>query len=770
MIRRARFFACLSLLSLVIFSLLNLQCTSKVVAQSEAEASSDPSRRNLLNQLAQVDSFLVVYDENSQQPFQEILTDMRLEIRRGEMIPVSIMQAKDVQLADLHRFPSLLIGNWSSHVLVQQIKQFLPFTFQDQGLEAAGKHFAGSEMVFKLFPFPHPQNQQMPLFLLTGNDDKSILKHLQEHKNNGWRELLWRSWGYELYNEGEAQLLGYLSDEDWQMDKRVHYDFYQTKDTLGQSPHFTFINQNTAIEASRIEEIKTACEAQYNSILKFLGKPDPKLQLSYHIYPTSERIGLQMKDTHEAQIKLETQEVHVVESPWFGGADQHMENYFLLREILGKPAAWPIEQGLVTYLNEDWFDHGFRYWATKLEQADFLPPLGSLGDEQWWKESSDLMRAITGAALVDFLIDKWGKEKFLSSYPNLELSQLANEDWEAEWSTFRSTQYTQSTQRQANAAFDFQKGFNFAHEGYRIYNGYGSALAHQSLQRLQDLNSNAIALVPYSYMRDPNIPSHIPIVEGPGMENDESTVFSHYHAKELGMNTLLKPQIWLGRSWPGDVSFDSEEKWETFFDYYGRWMIHYALLAEMHEMDMLCIGVEFVKATIAQPERWIKLIQSIRAVYSGPITYAANWGEEFEQLSFWEELDYIGLNCYYPLGDKEKVSKKELNKAFKSVIKKAEGISKASNRPLLLTEIGFRSIEGPWMNPHAQAEGRAFNEEHQEWCYETVFQTISDKDWIRGIYWWKWPSYLDYRGRENTGFTPNRKKAEAIVQAYFKSL
>lgn len=767
---RARLSVLASLFLLILFSQLHLQCTSKAVAQSEAETVVEASRRNLLNQLAEVDSFLVVYDESSKQPFHEILTDMRLEIRRGEMVPVRIVEAKDIQLVDLQRFPSLLIGNWSSHALVQQIQQFLPFTFKEQGLEAAGKQFAGSEMVFKLFPFPHPQNQQMPLFLLTGNDDLSILKHLQNHKNNGWRELLWRSWGYELYNEGEAQMLGYLSDENWQMDKRVHYDFHETKDTLARTRHFTFINQSTPLEAARIEEIKKACEAQYNNTLTFLGKPDPGLQLNYHIYPTSERIGLQIKDTHEAQIKLEENEIHVVESPWFGGASQHMENYFLLRKLIGKPKWWPIEQGLVTYLNENWFEQGFKYWATKLHRAGYLPPLKTLEGEQWWKESSDIIRAITGAALVDFLIEKWGKDKFIRSYPTLQLDQLLTEQWEEEWAAFKAKRYTAVQERKANTEFTFQKGFNFAHEGYRIYNGYGSALAHQSLQRLQDLNSNAIALVPYSYMRDPNTPSHIPIVEGPGMENDESTIFSHYHAKELGMNTLLKPQIWLGRSWPGDVSFDSEEKWEMFFHYYGRWMIHYALIAEMHEMDMLCIGVEFVKATIAQPERWRKLIRSIRAVYSGPLTYASNWGEEFEQLSFWEDLDYIGLNCYYPLGEKEKVSKKELNKAFKSVIKKAEGISKTAKRPLLLTEIGFRSIEGPWLNPHAQADGRAFNEDHQEWCYETVFKTISDKDWIHGIYWWKWPSYLDYRGRENTGFTPNRKKAETIVQTYFKSL
>ena len=321
---RVRISVLMSLLVLFLLSLSHLQCTSKVAAQSESESAQEISRRNLLNQLAQVDSFLVVYDEKSSQPFPELLADMQLEIRRGEMVPISIVPAKDVQLADLQRFPSLLIGNWSSHTLVQQIKQFLPFTFQDQGLEAAGKHFTGTEMVFKLFPFPHPQNQQMPLFLLTGNDDASILKHLQGHKNNGWRELLWRSWGYELYNDGQAQLLGYLSDENWQMDKQIHYDFYQTKDTLAQTPHFTFINQNTSIDEARVEEIKKRCEAQYTSVLNFLEKKDPKLHLSYHIYPTSERIGLQMKDTHEAQIKLEEQEIHVVESPWFGGAAQHM--------------------------------------------------------------------------------------------------------------------------------------------------------------------------------------------------------------------------------------------------------------------------------------------------------------------------------------------------------------------------------------------------------------------------------------------------------------
>lgn len=50
------------------------------------------------------------------------------------------------------------------------------------------------------------------------------------------------------------------------------------------------------------------------------------------------------------------------------------------------------------------------------------------------------------------------------------------------------------------------------------------------------------------------------------------------------------------------------------------------------------------------------------------------------------------------------------------------------------------------MNLYVQVEGRVFNEDYQEWCYEMVFKIISDKDWIYGIYWWKWFSYFDYCG------------------------
>jgi len=282
------------------------------------------------------------------------------------------------------------------------------------------------------------------------------------------------------------------------------------------------------------------------------------------------------------------------------------------------------------------------------------------------------------------------------------------------------------------------------------------------------IGSSAIAIVPYSFMRDPTKPRKLLIKHRAGGETDESVLFAHFEAQQLGMYTMLKPQIWIRNSWPGDVDMGTEREWQRFFDYYYRWARHYALLAEINGFDSFCIGVEFAKASLSKEQEWRKLIQQIRGIYGGQLTYAANWGKEFEQLQFWDALDFIGLNCYYPLSSKEQVSKRDLKKAFDTVITKIEKVQKRYDKPIVFTEIGFRSVTATWKNPHEDTNGRAFDEQGQAVAYEVIFEGIRNKDWYKGIFWWKWPSYLTHRGEKNTGFSPANKKAERVVEKWFK--
>ncbi|MEM8909780.1 MAG: hypothetical protein AAGD05_18170, partial [Bacteroidota bacterium] len=88
--------------------------------------------------------------------------------------------------------------------------------------------------------------------------------------------------------------------------------------------------------------------------------------------------------------------------------------------------------------------------------------------------------------------------------------------------------------------------------------------------------------------------------------------------------------------------------------------------------------------------------------------------------------------------------------------------------PVLLTEIGFRSIDQPWQEPHAEANGRAVNQEAQRRCYEVVFKGLQNQDWCKGLFWWKWPTYLEYNYPQ--GYAPNEKAAEKVIHHWFNKM
>ena len=80
-----------------------------------------------------------------------------------------------------------------------------------------------------------------------------------------------------------------------------------------------------------------------------------------------------------------------------------------------------------------------------------------------------------------------------------------------------------------------------------------------------------------------------------------------------------------------------------WFQSYEQWIIHYAISAELMHADLFCIGTELVETPLQHPKRWRKLISRVRQIYSGPIVYAANWGKEFEEITFWDASGLHGL-------------------------------------------------------------------------------------------------------------------------------
>ena len=324
----------------------------------------------------------------------------------------------------------------------------------------------------------------------------------------------------------------------------------------------------------------------------------------------------------------------------------------------------------------------------------------------------------------------------------------------------------------------FYRGFTFAHEAYDGQRGYGGPTVYASLDSLLRLGTDAVAIVPYTWLRDPGTPRDFPVAERVGTERDEAVIHAVHAAHERGMRVLLKPQIWVGGGhWPGDIGFDAAADWAAFFEDYRAWLMHYAQLAEAQGVDALCIGTELGQVTLRHPGFWRKLIAEVRGVYGGKLTYAANWGEEFEGITFWDALDVVGCNGYYPLSQNPDATDEELYAGAKAWLVRANNVAAAAGRPLWLTEIGYRSVEQAWRNPHAAADGRAPSQACQRRCFAALFAATAEAPTLEGMFIWKWPSYLGHgftpdaqpdRGEGPVGFAPGGKEAAAVVAAYYR--
>ena len=89
------------------------------------------------------------------------------------------------------------------------------------------------------------------------------------------------------------------------------------------------------------------------------------------------------------------------------------------------------------------------------------------------------------------------------------------------------------------------------------------------------------------------------------------------------------------------------------------------------------------------------------------------------------------------------------------------------DKPVLITEMVLKSSRGTWIKPYDYREERVLSLDHQSRAYEAMFSALSDRPWLKGIYWWKWPTQLDRGGPKNDDFTPNGKPAEQVVAKWY---
>ena len=246
-------------------------------------------------------------------------------------------------------------------------------------------------------------------------------------------------------------------------------------------------------------------------------------------------------------------------------------------------------------------------------------------------------------------------------------------------------------------------------------------------------------------------------------------------ADSLGIGLIMKPQLWIGRdAWSADIAFASEADWLAWEAQYHAFAMHAAHLARDVGADVLVVGTELGGPVRERPGFWRRLVADVRAVYDGRLTYAANWHDDYETVPFWDVLDYVGVQAYFPLSRTTDPSPEALRRGWQPVRARLEAAARRARRPVLFTEIGYRSVPyaaaEPWRWPSRDEHGAvAPDPALQARLYEAFFESVWNAPWFAGAIVWKWypEAPTSRRLPRDLDFTPQDKPAEAVIREWF---
>lgn len=296
--------------------------------------------------------------------------------------------------------------------------------------------------------------------------------------------------------------------------------------------------------------------------------------------------------------------------------------------------------------------------------------------------------------------------------------------------------------------------------------GYGTPTSHASQQELRQLGVTALSITPFAYMATVDSNAIQLMTDRPGSETDEVVRQEVRWAKELGMQTMLKPHIWIrGGAYRGRIEHPTPEARVRWWQSYRRFVLHYALLAESMEVELFCIGVELDQTVVPFESEWRELIQDVRRVFPGRLVYAANW-DKVDAPRFWSALDYIGVQFYPPLAGSRHPSEQLLERQLQMLSE----LSGRVDRPVLLTEVGFRSTSDALSVPHRwpETEKDQADEAAQANAYALLFGGLTRFPRVEGAFVWKWFTDPATREEGEVGFSPRAKQAQSVLRRAYR--
>jgi hypothetical protein len=203
----------------------------------------------------------------------------------------------------------------------------------------------------------------------------------------------------------------------------------------------------------------------------------------------------------------------------------------------------------------------------------------------------------------------------------------------------------------------------------------------------------------------------------------------------------------------GTIRPSSVQRW---FDSYTKVILGYARLAESTRTEIVNVGTE-LNSMETWSQQWVTLISAVRAAYSGQVTYSINWfGVPHD---YWDSLDFIGVDAYFPLSAPDDPSVAELSLAWKPWLDKVRWM--AAGRKVALTEVGVLPQADGFKHPWGwEIQGRV-DYGAQARYYASACNAARYLGAVE-LYWWN----VQIDGTDNN-FDPLRRPAEQEARDCF---
>lgn len=306
---------------------------------------------------------------------------------------------------------------------------------------------------------------------------------------------------------------------------------------------------------------------------------------------------------------------------------------------------------------------------------------------------------------------------------------------------------------------------------------FASASFQQSMRNLRATGATSVALIVPYYQS--NIYS-TDIGPGYNTPTDAALASAIDYLHSLGFSVMLKMHIdSYDGSWRAYINPPDRSSW---FTNYRNHLVHIAQIAAQHNVELISIGTELVSMASTQINstntgNWNALIQGVRTVYSGKLTYGANstnnnndtFQNEKKYIGFWPSLDYAGLSVYYTIstGDNAIAS---LESSWDYWNKNdLQAFAQSIGKLLLFSEVGYRSVSGAHYAPWDWGRGGSVDLTEQSNDYYALFEYWNAYDYVHGVYLWEWTTDPDAGGTGSTDYTPQHKPAEQVMTQWFTS-